>query len=231
MGTTQGKTMQNKCHNCGECCQNITTQINVTVGDTVRLSEFLKMPIKNLIPKYIDINPFGTPGSSAYEWDLGLNIPCQFRENERCTVYEARPLNCRLFPAWIIANAPLFKVKEVIDEQNRCRNNEYTDEDKRKSQIYVKHLGRIFERESRFTDEMLSFLPDRTIRMSDVPGYGLTQDKERSITERKKEAERILLLLKLKKDYPMLAEKIARYKDSCVKLTELNQIERDTKPF
>ena len=144
-----------KCNHCGFCCFEIATQINVTLGDIKRLSASLKIPVKDLFWKYIGINPFKDT-ETKFDYELGLNIPCNFWRNNRCILYNARPLNCRLFPYWILANAPKDRLKEFFHSDNQCLNDfEFNEKYRSSYQEYTKKLGKILLKESKITDIFL----------------------------------------------------------------------------
>jgi len=105
-----------KCNHCGLCCKDPCTQINVTIGDLHRISKFLEVPVDELFEEKIGINPFADSNLIHYDLDLGLNLPCKFRVDGKCSIYPARPLNCRLFPYWILAEAPPEKLKDILSE-------------------------------------------------------------------------------------------------------------------
>lgn len=76
----------------------------------------------------------------------------------KCSNYLNRPLNCRFFPYWIIADAP----KEVFNdmkENHPCgvalSKNLITEEDKNIFREYVKYLSEIFFFEDEFTKKFL----------------------------------------------------------------------------
>jgi len=161
-----------KCFHCGQCCENVTTQIAVTISDVQRLSLFLGKSVEELIPGYISLNPFGQPDSDKYELELGLNIPCRFRKNGRCIVYSARPINCRLFPTWIVARAPLNEINKVIDKENKCSRNKYSALDQKNAKNYMKTVGTIFDFENKITEKTI---PKRTVKISDFPGHEMIE--------------------------------------------------------
>jgi Fe-S-cluster containining protein len=202
----------------------------VTIGDVSRLGEFLKKPVEELVPEYVQINPFKDPSSERYELDLGLNIPCKFRKNNRCAVYPARPLNCRFFPMWIIARVPLERLKDIIDVENQCRNNSFTETDKEKCGKYVKALSGVFGKEVKQTERMLSFLPRRFISVREFEGYDKLE-KSLKGNERQKEKKRIEWLEKRIPCYPKLAKKVKEGLRGSTALSELIRIEEQTKPF
>jgi len=108
-----------ECNHCGLCCRDPCTQINVTIGDLARIADFLNIDVEELFKEKIGINPFADPDLMHYDLDFGLNLPCKFRINEKCSIYPARPLNCRLFPYWILAEAPCSKLNEILSE-HKC---------------------------------------------------------------------------------------------------------------
>ena len=146
-----------KCMNCGKCCNAFYAQINVTVGDLIRISDFLEKPIGYTLRNFVGINPFGDPDNPIkFSYELGINMPCLLRKNEKCSVYEARPLNCRLFPYWVLVQAFVFNKKEIIDESYKCMNNLELERDKiKKYSNYSKIIGGILVQEASLTDNIL----------------------------------------------------------------------------
>ena len=143
--------------NCGKCCSAFYAQINVTVGDLIRISNFLEKPVSYVLKNFIGINPFGDPENPTnFGYELGINMPCLLRKNERCSVYEARPLNCRLFPYWVLVQAFVFNKKEIIDNSYECMNNLKLKRDKiKRYSDYSKVIGDILIQEASLTDNIL----------------------------------------------------------------------------
>ncbi len=128
-----------KCAHCGKCCTSKGIQINVTIGDIWRIASHLDIPIARLFPENIALNPFKDPGTKEIEMDLGLNIPCRFRKENRCSIYPVRPLNCRLFPYWVIASVDEKDLPTVL-KGHKCS---YEIKNKEKYKAYSKQLGNI----------------------------------------------------------------------------------------
>lgn len=135
-----------KCNHCGLCCRDPCTQIAITIGDIWRIADYLKVPVEELFKERFGINPFADPDLVHYSLDLGLNLPCKFRENERCSIYPAKPLNCRLFPYWVLAEAPADRLKEILAE-HRCSYDLARREDYKR---YKDIVGGILLKESGF---------------------------------------------------------------------------------
>ena len=146
-----------KCRNCGKCCSAFYAQINLTIGDLIRISDFLEKPVSYILKNFVGINPFGDPANpTKFSYELGINMPCLLRKNEKCSVYDARPLNCRLFPYWILVQAFVSNKKEIIDNSYKCMNNlELKRRNLRKYSDYSKLVGDILIQEASLTDNIL----------------------------------------------------------------------------
>ncbi len=117
----------------------------------------MEVPVENLFEKHISINPFGDPEKeNFYDYELGLNIPCNFRINKRCVIYDARPLNCRLFPYWVLANAPKGKIKEIIDDSHKCVVDfDFDEKERPKYKEFFDKMSKILLDESKITDDFM----------------------------------------------------------------------------
>jgi len=146
-----------KCRNCGKCCSAFYSQINITIGDLIRISSFLEKPISYILRNFVGINPFGDPKNpTKFSYELGINMPCLLRKNKKCSVYEARPLNCRLFPYWILVQTFVFDQNKIIDKSYKCINNLELERDKiKKYSGYSKVIGDILIQEASLTDNIL----------------------------------------------------------------------------
>lgn len=77
------------CTYCGNCCKSL--MINVETEDKIRLANHLKISEKEFDEKYIE-------KSNSGHLSIMSKIPCHFLDENKCTVYEARPTECRNFP-------------------------------------------------------------------------------------------------------------------------------------
>ncbi len=146
-----------RCLHCAICCENIKTQINLTLGDIKRISEFTGKTVEGLFKENIGIKPFGSiEEENRYDYELGLDIPCTFRKDGKCSIYEARPLNCRLFPFWIIASAPKEELKNIITPEHKCMLSFEPDDSQIASyRHFVDKLSDILFLESEITENFM----------------------------------------------------------------------------
>ncbi|WP_158638330.1 YkgJ family cysteine cluster protein [Panacibacter ginsenosidivorans] len=77
------------CTKCGNCCRSL--MINVNDADAARLSAHLQIDKEDFYNCYVERS---SQGSLA----VMNTIPCHFLDENKCTVYEARPNECREFP-------------------------------------------------------------------------------------------------------------------------------------
>jgi Fe-S-cluster containining protein len=88
-----------KCTGCGECCRwGGSVLLNDT--DIARLAIHLDLTEEEFIEKQTRIAPNRRQLALLDQSDGS----CAFLKGDRCSVYEARPLQCRSFPyAWSVA--------------------------------------------------------------------------------------------------------------------------------
>ncbi|HOJ98228.1 MAG TPA: YkgJ family cysteine cluster protein [Termitinemataceae bacterium] len=88
------------CTRCSSCCRYESGYVFLSQEDLLKLADYLKLGSREFIHLYCR----WVPGPSDTE-QLSLkeksNKDCIFW-NDGCTVYEARPLQCQLFPFWDI---------------------------------------------------------------------------------------------------------------------------------
>lgn len=81
-----------KCLKCGRCCC-FFDPIAITIRDIERISHHLNIPKEEFLDKF---------AKRTNDSDSGLSLlsqPCIFfKEGIGCSVYEARPMICRMYP-------------------------------------------------------------------------------------------------------------------------------------
>lgn len=83
-----------KCTECGACCTGAGS-VRVSVQDLKNMALHKKMSIHNFIECYV----VRTQGSWTLKEDA-LHGNCIFLEDKHCSIYQARPTQCRTFPWW-----------------------------------------------------------------------------------------------------------------------------------
>jgi Fe-S-cluster containining protein len=86
------------CNRCSTCCRYESGYVFLTERDVARLLENLRMAYADFVKTYCRWVPdkWGTEQLTLKEKS---NYDCIFWK-ECCSVYEARPLQCKTFPFW-----------------------------------------------------------------------------------------------------------------------------------
>lgn len=84
-----------KCTECGKCCTGAPGYVWLTEEDIQTLSTHLKLSREAFLETYarLENNKYSlTECPTTYD--------CVFLKGKRCSVYEARPKQCKKFPWW-----------------------------------------------------------------------------------------------------------------------------------
>ncbi|MBR9691784.1 YkgJ family cysteine cluster protein [Candidatus Woesearchaeota archaeon] len=137
-----------ECQHCGMCCGDNRININLTVGDIWRICSHLKISVDKFFENYSGFKKFGDPRNpDVFDVDLGLNMPCKFWVDNRCSIYSARPVNCRIFPYWLLASVPDEQVKDIL--HYKCK---YDLSKKKMYKKYQDAIGKVLMEESKWFD-------------------------------------------------------------------------------
>ncbi|MBI5272431.1 MAG: YkgJ family cysteine cluster protein [Chlamydiia bacterium] len=85
-----------QCTGCGKCCSGSPGYVFLSEADAYRLAEHLNLPISTFQEQYT--YPVDDRISLI---DLPESHDCVFLKDHKCSIYEARPSQCRTFPWWI----------------------------------------------------------------------------------------------------------------------------------
>ena len=77
------------CTTCANCCKTMTPTF--TPKDIKRISEHLGMSPKAFKEKWL------VKEEDTGDW-VNVNQPCQFLIDDKCSIYEVRPVDCAEFP-------------------------------------------------------------------------------------------------------------------------------------
>ena len=95
------------CKQCGKCCDGtIFTNVALTKEDIARLEDGLGKPFTDIFTTE-EIICLNTDGKSR----LSFAFPCKFLKDNKCTIYNLRPLACRQYP--IYCGEGIIKVDEI----------------------------------------------------------------------------------------------------------------------
>ena len=91
------KGMRFQCQRSSNCCVSRGSYgfVYLSKKDILRLSKYTDLSIKDFIKLYCE----KTDGFVHFR-ERRKNGECQFLEKKRCSIYAARPTQCRTWPFW-----------------------------------------------------------------------------------------------------------------------------------
>lgn len=84
-----------ECTACGKCCAGAPGTVFMNRAEADRIARHLQLETDDFLRQYA--YPY-KHGHSLRE--VGENYACIFFKDNRCTVYEVRPTQCRTYPFW-----------------------------------------------------------------------------------------------------------------------------------
>jgi len=98
-----------ECSCCGECCRNVEFSVMLEPFDLYRIAKFLRKKdasisgIEDVITRYAEISTISDTDFPIFLVKTkGTRKECIFLKNGRCSIHEAKPRVCQLYPigAW-----------------------------------------------------------------------------------------------------------------------------------
>lgn len=101
-----------KCYNCGYCCSNFGPAGTLPIFHWEKKKLEAIATKKNISLNFIPENVYyDSISKKIFFVNYGMkNMPCPFLKNNKCSIYNERPLICKSFP---IGKNPLFEKKEI----------------------------------------------------------------------------------------------------------------------
>jgi len=94
-----------QCRKCGQCCRHIENSVMVESLDAYRLAKYLRdrdpsiSTIDEMLARYCEPMPLTDTCFPIFTLKTtGPDDSCIFLKNGLCSIYEARPRTCRLYP-------------------------------------------------------------------------------------------------------------------------------------
>lgn len=89
------KGLRFQCTGCGKCCTGAPGYVWLTENDIERLATHLNLSREAFINQHCRY-----VGKRISLKERSISYSCIFLDGKRCTVYEARPIQCRTYPFW-----------------------------------------------------------------------------------------------------------------------------------
>ena len=138
--------LQFKCTGCGKCCTGTSGSVYLSQEDLERLAAHFKVAVGAFVRSHTRMRN-GRRALLDRPARRGRDVhsqDCIFLEGKLCTVYEARPVQCRTYPWWFSnlrdaedwqeerelcegidhPSAPVIPASEILDQAWREANND-----------------------------------------------------------------------------------------------------------
>ncbi|HEU0075545.1 MAG TPA: YkgJ family cysteine cluster protein [Dehalococcoidia bacterium] len=86
-----------KCTECGNCCTGSAGSVYLSQADIARLAAHFDVPPGRFVRRYTRVEKGHRVLADRPESD-----ECVFLRDKTCTVYDARPTQCRTYPWWLV---------------------------------------------------------------------------------------------------------------------------------
>ena len=87
-----------QCTRCSKCCRHDPGYVFLSKNDLINLSSLLKISQKEFLKKFCKTVNLGVARRISLKEKR--NNDCIFWDNGGCTIYEQRPLQCKVYPFW-----------------------------------------------------------------------------------------------------------------------------------
>lgn len=89
-----------RCTECGACCRNVKPEDKVLLStvDIYRMAKLLEIEVMDFIGTYCDMVPGGESMLPLMIMKDRLDGSCIFLKKGKCSVHDAKPLACAMFP-------------------------------------------------------------------------------------------------------------------------------------
>ncbi|MFN0204673.1 MAG: YkgJ family cysteine cluster protein [Bacteroidia bacterium] len=114
------------CTKCANCCKYLEAEVSIT--EIQAFAEVQQMEIVDFQKKYVQTDP-----QKRLHFFVGK--PCHFLQENKCSIYEIRPLACADFPHLHYANMK-YRMKTMLENYTLCPIVFYTLETLKKNLPY-----------------------------------------------------------------------------------------------
>ena len=91
-----------RCIRCAECCRNVEGAVVIEVKDAYHLAKHLNITVTEFYEKFTRMFLLEDTGFPIFTLETtGKDNACIFLSKKRCSVQNAKPRTCKMYPFWI----------------------------------------------------------------------------------------------------------------------------------
>ncbi len=120
---------------CVRCCTDVGAPLELVIGDVERIVPALGITFEEFFREYAGIGWSNIPGTSALIPAIGLPFPCGFLKKGRCTIYDVRPLHCRLFPERLYVSPASEELEPFLSSGYACLDEGFSMSEDRVEEV------------------------------------------------------------------------------------------------
>ena len=163
-----------RCIRCAECCRNVEGTVVIEVKDAYYLAKHLNITVTEFYEKYTRMFLLEDTGFPIFTLETtGKDNACIFLSKRRCSVQDAKPRTCKMYPFWICPDdnggfqynysterrhhpkGSLVRVKDWMKENLSDEDKEFLTEDTR-SLTEIAPLFNILHKRLELRDAVMS---------------------------------------------------------------------------
>jgi len=91
-------TFRFECKNCGKCCRHVKGSVMIESLDLFNLARYLELEMSEVAEKYAEVAMVAWGAPIFVMKTKPVNDVCVFLKSGRCSIQEAKPKACRLYP-------------------------------------------------------------------------------------------------------------------------------------
>lgn len=120
-----------QCYKCGVCCENLfNNSIVMFPSDVNRIHKEMKIEKKEFLTRYCvhkDIS-YGNSSIRVFFMKVEKNRKCVFLNNNLCTIYNIRPIQCKKTPYNFFPYSKLWEYMPCVNREQYIKRNSYTED-------------------------------------------------------------------------------------------------------
>ena len=91
-----------KCKRCAACCRHVENTVVIEVKDAFYLAKHLGISVVDFYTKYTNMLTLENTGFPIFFLKtVGKDKSCIFLNGKRCSVQDAKPRTCKMYPFWV----------------------------------------------------------------------------------------------------------------------------------